>query len=81
MISINAPAASFKQQKQQMLRFSCNGRWITIQKVRASESLNNYWRVLNMHIFDEIGRTLGDDIQRDVNNVSDGFATILLLWI
>lgn len=34
-----------------------------------------------MHIFDEIGRTLGDDIQRDVNNVSDGFATILLLWI
>jgi len=39
--------------------------------VRASESLNNYWRVLNMHILDQTGRELNDSIRRDVTNVGD----------
>lgn len=38
-------------------------------RVRASDSLNNYWRVLNMHIFDQSGRELNDSIKRDVTNV------------
>ncbi|KAL8997376.1 MAG: hypothetical protein Q9188_006340 [Gyalolechia gomerana] len=37
-------------------------------RVRASESLNNYWRVLNMHILDQTGRELDDGIRRDVTN-------------
>lgn len=38
-------------------------------RVRASDSLNNYWRVLNMHILDQSGRELNDSIRRDVTNV------------
>lgn len=38
-------------------------------RVRASDSLNNYWRVLNMHILDQSGRELDDSIRRDVTNV------------
>ena len=38
-------------------------------RVRASDSLNNYWRVLNMHILDHSGRELDDSIRRDVSNV------------
>ncbi|KAI4285571.1 MAG: hypothetical protein L6R38_000538 [Xanthoria sp. 2 TBL-2021] len=37
-------------------------------RVRASESLNNYWRVLNMHILDQSGCELDDSIRRDVTN-------------
>jgi len=32
-------------------------------RVRASESLNNYWRVLNMHIFYQTDRSLNDSIR------------------
>ena len=41
------------------------------QRIRASESLNNYWRVLNMHILDQSGRELDYSIRRDVTNVRD----------
>ena len=40
-------------------------------RVRASDSLNNYWRVLNMHILDQSGRELDDSIRRDVTNIRD----------
>lgn len=40
-------------------------------RVRASESLNQYWRVLNMHILEQSGRKLDDSIRRDVTNVQD----------
>ena len=43
-------------------------------RVRVSESLNNYWRVLNIHIFYQIDYSLNDSIKRDVINVSDNIS-------
>ena len=48
-------------------------------RVRASDSLNNYWRVLNMHILDQSGRELDDTIRRDVTNVNDFHCIIQVL--
>lgn len=39
-------------------------------RVCTSESMNNYWRILNMHSLNETSRTLDDTIRRDVTNVS-----------
>lgn len=37
--------------------------------MRANDNLNNYWRILNMHIFDQNDRELKDSIKKNVINV------------
>ena len=47
-------------------------------RVRASDSLNNYWRVLNMHILDQNGRELDESVRRDITNVSNPHCITLI---
>ena len=47
--------------------------WILDQhkKVRAADTLNTYWRILMMHILDQTGRRVDDNVVRDVGNVGN----------
>lgn len=38
--------------------------------MRANDSLNNYWQILSMHIFDQCNRELNNNIKKTVINVT-----------
>ena len=51
--------------------------WILDQhkKVRVVDTLNIYWRILLIHILDQTGRRVDENVVRDVSNVSNSLRT------